>query len=573
MMILPRKGSVICFTLLVFSIISVSNAHWVNQNVDEFTRAIKLEDEYKISFNFRNTGGDSHYFAVDSSSQLTLSGKGLKIYFPVNGSLMRFDKPNVEIGVTYFVELMQEKVGDEYHFSIKFDHSTVYTTVNNATRNDTVNWKWTSSSGRGLFSNISFFYKGYNCSDVNPCSQNARCLRDKNGSFKCTCRHGYQGNGYECFEMCADYNPCNPNANCRKRNGYYECTCRRGFRGNGYECYDVNECDKNPCHKFASCKNTRGSYQCTCHKGYMGNGYHCQEMWLPNSRCGGAYLLPSGMEAQCNPKGNTPCCSAHGWCGNSPKHCECPTCVDYRQECLYNDMDITTETLREEHGKSWKDCESLCKGEEECMAWVWRTETFHHESSRKMCTLKRGKENKDMDMDMYEYKEMRLGLISGWKHCPDDQQRSYMGSMPRNESQPRLTTFSYRGSCKGNMCTRGTTGSLIEKGDSLRSDNKKYTAKMQHDGNFVIYCNDRGYNKAIWSSRTDGTHVFDGMMFQKDGNLVLYTNFGEHKEAVWSSGTYHTEANHLVMQDNGNLAMYGFYEDRIYWESKSYGMC
>jgi len=183
-----------------------------------------------------------------------------------------------------------------------------------------------------------------------------------------------------------------------------------------------------------------------------------------------------------------------------------------------------------------------------------------------MCTLKREGDKEKL--------RMRLGSICGLKKCPDDQQRSYMGSMPRNESQPRLNTFFYKGSCMGNMCTRGSTGSVMEIGDSLRSDNEKYTATMQHDGNFVIYCNDRGYYKPIWSSRTDGTRVFDGLMFQKDGNLVLYTmSRGGNKEAIWSSGTYHTEANHLVMQDNGNLAMYGFYESRIYWESKTYGMC
>merc|ERR1719318_214426 len=108
-----------------------------------------------------------------------------------------------------------------------------------------------------------------------------------------------------------------------------------------------------------------------------------------------------------------------------------------------------------------------------------------------------------------------------------------MGSMVRNETKPRFTTCSYRASCVGNMCTRGA---VLKIGDSLRSDNQKYTATMQHDGNFVIYCDDRGITKPIWSSRTDGKRVNEGLVFQRDGNLVLDTiSEGYANNAIWSS--------------------------------------
>lgn len=36
-------------------------------------------------------------------------------------------------------------------------------------------------------------------------------------------------------------------------------------------------------------------------------------------------------EMECDPQGLFPCCSAHGWCGNSEGHCDCPGCKDFRQ--------------------------------------------------------------------------------------------------------------------------------------------------------------------------------------------------------------------------------------------------
>jgi len=49
--------------------------------------------------------------------------------------------------------------------------------------------------------------------------------------------------------------------------------------------------------------------------------------WLSSGRCGSEHLLPDGRPGQCDPNA---CCSASGWCGNSPAHCDCDECVDYR---------------------------------------------------------------------------------------------------------------------------------------------------------------------------------------------------------------------------------------------------
>ena len=94
------------------------------------------------------------------------------------------------------------------------------------------------------------------------------------------------------------------------------------------------------------------------------------------------------------------------------------------------------------------------------------------------------------------------------------------------------------------MCTRMSTGSLLPLGQRLVSTNKQIRLEMQTDGNLVIYC--RG--KWFWQSGTGGVDIGDGLNFQWDGNLVLYRKDGK---AAWNSGTGLTDANHLVLQDDG----------------------
>ena len=94
----------------------------------------------------------------------------------------------------------------------------------------------------------------------------------------------------------------------------------------------------------------------------------------------------------------------------------------------------------------------------------------------------------------------------------------------------------------------------------LESQDKKFFAKMQSDGNFVVYsakgANGRQQDHATWASNTNGkgSAPFRFAM-QEDGNLVLYDSTGR---PLWASNTdkkgngpYRT-----IMQNDGNLVLY-----------------
>ncbi|CAH3173844.1 unnamed protein product, partial [Porites lobata] len=114
----------------------------------------------------------------------------------------------------------------------------------------------------------------------------------------------------EIDECIRDYHRCDPNAACQNTVGSYICTCKAGFYGNGKKCFDIDECRNKTqtCDVNAVCSNTHGSYKCTCKSGYSGDGKkcivlmsclpakNCAELYKAGKRSSGVYKIdPDGV--------------------------------------------------------------------------------------------------------------------------------------------------------------------------------------------------------------------------------------------------------------------------------------
>ena len=52
-----------------------------------------------------------------------------------------------------------------------------------------------------------------------------------------------------------------------------------------------------------------------------------------DKRCGSSFKLDNGNISECDPYNDLYyCCSKWGYCGPGADHCDCPECVDYRNE-------------------------------------------------------------------------------------------------------------------------------------------------------------------------------------------------------------------------------------------------
>ncbi|XP_053187202.1 B-type lectin plumieribetin-like isoform X2 [Scomber japonicus] len=94
----------------------------------------------------------------------------------------------------------------------------------------------------------------------------------------------------------------------------------------------------------------------------------------------------------------------------------------------------------------------------------------------------------------------------------------------------------------------------LRKGDFLISQNGKYKAVFQQDGNFVILAD--GDDSPIWATGTAGKNAFR-ITVQPDNNLVVYT---EQNEPVWASDTWqhfygYSRAMRLTMTNEGKLVL------------------
>ncbi|XP_031148668.1 lectin-like isoform X2 [Sander lucioperca] len=94
----------------------------------------------------------------------------------------------------------------------------------------------------------------------------------------------------------------------------------------------------------------------------------------------------------------------------------------------------------------------------------------------------------------------------------------------------------------------------LHMGQFLMSNNGKYKAIFQDDGNFVVYACASSPHKAVWATGTNGSDAARVIM-QADGNLVMYN---QCDQAKWSSGTHikgSCDMCRLELTDGGKLKL------------------
>jgi hypothetical protein len=103
----------------------------------------------------------------------------------------------------------------------------------------------------------------------------------------------------------------------------------------------------------------------------------------------------------------------------------------------------------------------------------------------------------------------------------------------------------------------------------LVSMNKKYYARLEEDGNFVIYKgNNFTQENAVWCSFTKGQGKGPySLRMLKNGNLILYDG---NKQPLWASNTFMggKAPFRLVIENNMNLVIYDTKNNSI-WSSET----
>ncbi|PIK51214.1 hypothetical protein BSL78_11874 [Apostichopus japonicus] len=143
---------------------------------------------------------------------------------------------------------------------------------------------------------------GSECIDMDECAagfhdcdSNATCI-NLGGSYSCECNSGFFSFGLQSragvargLGACTDIDECDLGvhgcheyADCDNEIGSYRCTCRSGYHGDGHTCLDINECETSiPCAGEPNkiCLNRQGTNQCVCQYGFTEEaGGSCQDI-------------------------------------------------------------------------------------------------------------------------------------------------------------------------------------------------------------------------------------------------------------------------------------------------------
>ena len=118
--------------------------------------------------------------------------------------------------------------------------------------------------------------------EIHTCHSNANCT-DTDGSFNCTCREGFEGDGFNCTGtkhiLHKPHHAYKITINPRKMKpitthaAYIICLVTLYI----FVYVDIPECERelDDCDSNANCINIYGSYSCICNTGFTGDGFIC----------------------------------------------------------------------------------------------------------------------------------------------------------------------------------------------------------------------------------------------------------------------------------------------------------
>ncbi|KAH8660616.1 hypothetical protein BX600DRAFT_499738 [Xylariales sp. PMI_506] len=113
---------------------------------------------------------------------------------------------------------------------------------------------------------------------------------------------------------------------------------------------------------------------------------------------------------------------------------------------------------------------------------------------------------------------------------------------------------------------RLSEGQYLRVDESLYDATGRYNVTLQRDGNLVIYDNEN--EKSLWASGTSGQANPNSLVVQSDSNTCLYDKAGK---PYWATDTWKQSDGGLVliMQDDGNLVLYGNPNNKVVWASNT----